>query len=107
MSAHKRGDSFDRLINIPSAFADGYFVGWTVSAQVRTAQYGAAIDDLVCTWIDPVKTRILSIKRLDTKLWPIGLAEMDVQFTRDSDGYTTSTSTLQFEVVRDVTQGIT
>ncbi|MNI40600.1 hypothetical protein D3C85_650580 [compost metagenome] len=107
MSAHKRGDSFDRLVHIPLAFADGYFTGWTVTAQVRTAQYSAAIDDLVCTWVDPTKTRILSIKCLNTTAWPIGLAEMDVQFTRTSDGYTTSTSTLQFEIVRDVTREIT
>ncbi|QNR53848.1 hypothetical protein phiK7A1_060 [Pseudomonas phage phiK7A1] len=106
MLPHKRGDSFDRLTNIPEAFSDGYFVGWTVTAQIRTARYGEVIADLVCAWVDPATTRILSIKCLDTKPWPVGPAEMDVQFVRTSDGYTMSTSTLQFNIVRDVTRAI-
>lgn len=104
MLPQKRGDSFDRLTNIPSTFEDGHFVGWTVTAQVRTAQYGKLIANLVCTWVDPVTTRILSVKCLDTKAWTLGPAEMDIQFVRDSDGYTISTATLQFEVARDVTR---
>lgn len=106
MLPHKRGDSFDRLTNIPIVFADGYFVGWTVTAQVRTAQYSKPIADLVCTWINPATTRILQLQCIDTTLWTLGMAEMDIQFVRTSDGYTTSTSTIQFEIVRDVTREI-
>lgn len=104
MQAQKRGDSFDRLTNIPDTFADGHFVGWTVTAQVRTAKYGKLLADLVCAWADPVTTRILSVKCLDTTSWVVGPAEMDIQFVRNDDGYTISTATLQFDIVRDVTR---
>lgn len=104
MLPQKRGDSFDRLANIPEAFADGHFVGWTITAQVRTAQYGKLLAELECTWVDPLTTRILSVKAIDTRNWIVGDAEMDIQFVRDSDGYTISTSTVVFNVVRDVTR---
>lgn len=104
MQSQKRGDSFDRLTNIPDAFVDGHFVGWTVTAQVRTAQYGKLLADLECAWIDPTTTRILSVKCLDTRSWIVGPAEMDIQFVRDTDGYTISTSTIRFDIVRDVTR---
>lgn len=104
MLPQKRGDSFDRLANIPDTFVDGHFVGWTVTAQVRTTQYGKLLADLDCTWVDPVTTRILSVKALDTHNWAVGDAEMDIQFVRDSDGYTISTSTVAFTIVRDVTR---
>lgn len=107
MLPQKRGDSFDRLANIPDTFVDGYFVGWEVTAQVRTAKYEKLLADLECTWVDPVTTRILSVRALNTTTWEVGPAEMDIQFVRISDGYTISTSTIKFEVVRDITRPTT
>lgn len=104
MLPHKRGDSFDRLANIPDTFTDGYFVGWTVTSQVRTSQYGKLLANLECVWVDPVTTRVLSIKSLSTSSWSLGTAEMDIQFVRNTDGYTISTSTVSFEVVKDITR---
>ena len=101
---HKRGDTLDLLAPIPDIFADGYFVGWVVTAQIRTAQYGRLIADLTCTWEDDVTTRILHVKDFDTEDWEIGSAEMDIQFTRTSDDYTMSTQTLKVNIVKDITR---
>lgn len=114
MITHKRGDSFDHFSKIPekvtnpdgttTGFDDGYFVGWTVAAQVRTAQFGKLLADLVCTWDDPVKTRILSVSAINTRDWVLGPAEMDIQFVRESDGRTLSTSTIAITVTKDITR---
>lgn len=104
MQPQKRGDSFDRLANIPDTFADGYFVGWTVKCQLRTAQHGKLIAELECAWVDPATTRILTVRDLDTKDWPLGDAEMDIQFTRTQDGYVRSTSTIAFTITKDITR---
>lgn len=104
MLIHKRGDTFDYTAVIPSSFADGYFVGWTVTSQVRTDFQQNLLADIDCTWIDPVTTRTLSLKKMSTSNWTIGDADMDIQFVRNSDGYTLSTGTIAIQVVRDITQ---
>jgi len=113
MLPHKRGDSFSRLTEIPvtnedgsPAFADGYFVGWTVRAQVRTAKFDKFLSELECSWVDPLTTRILRVQDFDTKNWELGPAEMDVEFTRVSDNFIQSTATLSFDVIKDVTREI-
>lgn len=103
MANHKRGDSFHRLASIPESFADGYFLGWTVSSQIRTKP-GKLVAELTCEWVDPATTRTLSLKALDTKAWAVGAVEMDIQFTRSSDGFVLSTSTISFEIVKDITR---
>lgn len=100
---HKTGDSFDYLCPIPDSFIDGYFTNWSVSAQVRTIQYQKLIAELDCTWADPVTTRSLKLLKINTSTWPIGSAEMDVQFVRISDGYTISTDTVSISIIRDIT----
>ncbi len=91
------------LAPIPEVFADGYFVGWVVTAQIRTAQYDRLIADLTCTWEDDLTTRLLHIQDFATDDWAVGPAEMDIQFTRTLDDYTMSTQTLKVVIVKDVT----
>ena len=101
---HKRGDTFDRLLVLPAEFVDGYWLGWTVTAQLRTAR-GKLISDFVTSWANPAATtRILRLFLDDTQDWPLGDQEFDVQFVRDSDGFKRSTVTQIVTVVRDVTQ---
>lgn len=99
---HKRGDSFDYGFLIPSTYADGYFAGWTVAAQVRDAT-GKLVADLQATWDDPVTTRAVRLLKINTKTWPLGDLAFDVQFTRPADGYSISTATVEFTVIKDVT----
>lgn len=101
---HKRGDTFDWLLLMPETdFADGYFIGWTVAAQLRKAT-GRLISELITTWADPEEeTRVLRLFADQTKGWPVGVHEIDVQFTRASDGLIRSTETISAEIVKDVT----
>lgn len=103
MANHKRGDSFHRLASIPDTFADGYFVGWSVSSQIRTKP-GKLVAVLDCEWEDAATTRTLSLKAIDTTGWAVGPVEMDIQFVRSSDGFVLSTSTVAFEIIKDITR---
>lgn len=102
---HKRGDSFVLVATIPAAFADGHFVGYTPAGQVRAPGGDALVADLVLEWADPATTRHLKITAMDTRAWPLGLCLFDIQFTRDFDGYVTSTSTAGIRVNKDATYG--
>lgn len=99
--AHKRGASVHWLINIPPAFADGYFAGWTLASQARTEK-DELLANLSIEWADPVTTRVLVLKCLDTTTWAIGAAFVDVKLT-DPDGFVIPTSTAPFFVVKDIT----
>ena len=98
---HKRGASFHALIRIPSAFGDGYFAGWSLASQARTDK-DVLLSDLVVAWDDPVTTRVLVLKCLDTTGWVIGPAQLDVKLT-GPDGFVMPTSTADFYVVKDIT----
>lgn len=102
---HKRGDTFDRLLLMPSEeFPDGYFLGWDVTSQIRTPR-GTLVADLTTSWADPAAdTRVLRIFSDPTEDWPIGRLEIDVQFTRQSDSLTRSTETLYVDILKDVTR---
>lgn len=102
---HKQGDSFDILVTIPESFTNGYFVGHTVASQVR--QVGgdtAKIADLTATWVDPLTTRSLRLKCLNTTAWPTGPAQFDVEFTRTSDSFVFSSTTAVIFITPDVTR---
>ena len=101
---HKRGDSLDLVVTIPARFADGYFADFDVASQVRTQEGGTKVADLVCEWLDPLTTRSLRLKCINTTTWPTGSAKFDVQFKRTSDGFTLSTTTEQMFIVEDVTR---
>lgn len=102
---HKAGDTFTRLFPIPAEFADGYFVAWTVASQVRSED-GTLMSSVTCEWLDALTTRNLKLRVADTRSWKPGRAEIDVQFTRVSDGEVMSTTTATFTVTRDVTQPV-
>ena len=100
---HKRGSTFDYFVNIPSTFGEGEFVGWAVTAQIRSRPAGTLIADLEPEWANPVTTRRLNLKKIDTTTWVLGNAEFDIKFERASDGYTLTTNTVPIVIVKDVT----
>jgi hypothetical protein len=101
----KRGDTCDLLLLMPEAdFPDGYFLLWDVASQIRTPR-GKLIADFDVSWAAPAEdTRTLRLFNDATEGWPVGEQEIDVQFTRQSDGFVRSTATILIEIVRDVTQ---
>lgn len=100
----KRGDSFDFINTIPDTFADGHFVGWTVSSEVRNPANGSLVAALDTSWVNAVTTRQLRLLKIDTKEWPLTTLEFDVQFVRSVDGYTLSTATSKLKVTKDCTE---
>lgn len=100
---HKRGDSFDYVVVIPDAFHDGYFVGWSVKAQLRNKATGGLVAQFDTSWENEATTRRLRLFKINTKTWPIADLEFDVQFTRDADGYTISSNTVDVKVIKDIT----
>jgi hypothetical protein len=99
---HKRGDTFAKMLGLPASIDAGYFVGWDVAGQIRTPQ-GRLIADVVVTWLDEPDRKTLQLYVEDTKTWRLGTHELDVQFTRISDGFVVSTATIPINVIRDVT----
>jgi hypothetical protein len=100
---HKRGDTLDLIANIPSKFADGYFIGFATRCQIRT-ETGALISDSQCGWVDPETTRAVRITVADTEQWPTGNAVYDVQFVRSGDSFTISSTTQAISIVKDITR---
>lgn len=105
---HKRGDTFEQVATLPaSTFADGYFVGWSMACQVRDP-FGVKYGDAALSWLDPATTRDLLIEFEDTSAWPVSgwPLQLDVQFTRTSDGFVESSNTQYITVIKDVTYGV-
>ncbi len=100
---HKRGDSFELVCGVPARFADGYFAGYEVTSQIRS-QAGVKLADLTCTWLNAATTRSLRLTCIDTTAWAPGIARLDVQFKRTSDGFVTSSTTTQMYILDDVTR---
>lgn len=106
MQVHKVGDSFTRLFVVPTEFADGYFVGWTATSQIRD-QLDALVATAECSWLDPVTTRNLKLRVASTASWSQWAGQLvfiDIQFVRTADGEVMSTTTASFKIVKDVTQ---
>ncbi len=99
---HKRGDTFSKALELPAALPDEYFIGWNAAAQVRTVT-GRLVDDLTVDWLDEPTRKTLGLFIADTRAWKIADLNLDVQFTRISDGFVLSTETIVISVLMDVT----
>lgn len=100
-TTHKRGDGFNLSLQLPDNFADGYFSGWNLSAQVRTAA-DALVGSLQCAWADGATTRVIRLTQSDTESWPIAPLYADVQLSKTGE-LTLSTATITIYCVKDVT----
>ena len=102
---HKRGDTFNYVAAIPLNKPDGYFAEFEPTCQIRRKN-GSIMATVATSWVDPVTTRLIQLKcdASVTELWPIGEAKLDIQLTRVSDGYVQSTTTVEVEVVEDITR---
>lgn len=102
---HKRGDTFNYVAAIPLTKPDGYFVEFVPSCQIRRKN-GTPLATIAASWVDPDTTRVIHLKcEADvTELWPLGPAKMDIQLTRVSDNYVQSTTTIEVNIVEDITR---
>lgn len=95
MIKHKRGDTFSYSGLIPSDFD---VAGAQITSQIRNGA-GQKIADLV---VD-VSGNLLSLRCGDTTGWPVGAAEIDIQFALPS-GDIVSTSTERVVIEKDITR---
>lgn len=106
MISFKRGDTF-KFAGTVSAVVGGVptydFSGWTVQAQLRAKPGGALIQQLDALWVNASTGAVTIEQSAASDAWPIGLAEMDLQFTAPS-GDRTSTETVIFKIVDGVTR---
>lgn len=99
--AHKRGDTF-----APSAQfcnADGSpasLAGFTVRSQLRDA--GERLVHVFAIEIVDVAAGSYRFTPVDTAGWPLGVLQMDIEYIQG--GLTTSSETLELEVVKKVTR---
>lgn len=100
---HKRGNTFEQIVTIPADLSDGHFVGWTPKCELRGAD-DQPVDEAVCTWVNAITTRELTLKVVDTTAWPLGALLFDVRFTRTSDGFAVSTETARVLVEVAITR---
>lgn len=81
---HIRGASFTRLMEIPAIFGDGYFVGWTITSEVREPG-GKIVATPTNEWLNAATTRHLKVRVADTEAWPVGDLQFRLKFVRPSD----------------------
>lgn len=99
----KRGDSFSQIIGVSEIFSEGYFRGWEVTSTLRAIKGDKLVAPLEVEWVDPISTRWIHLKAMDTSSWPFGKAALDIQFKRASDGHTISSETLYVVISKDMT----
>ena len=91
----KQGERFDQTLLIPADFADGHFLGATLTGAVCTRD-GAKVADLLCTWDGPATREIRMVA--DTGAWPIRRLYSDVLIYRSGDGLSRYTQTIRIRV---------
>lgn len=113
MHTHKQGDSWSTVGQATiKDLTTGELVDltdWQIASELRTpgGELIAAFDCAYTgTTTDPatqVQTQTFTHIATTTSNWPVGLAELDVQFTSPS-GQVVSTDTQVIKVLRDVTE---
>jgi hypothetical protein len=99
---HKIGDTFFYLVTLDGV-EPGELAGYTPSSQVRSS-FGTLYGQAICQWADAGDATQVQLLISDTRRWRPGPAVVDIQFTRDTDGFDRSTDTLSFTIVQDVTR---
>lgn len=98
----KQGDTFDytgpAVVN--DAAGDPVdLTGWAVASHVLFPDSNKTVE-LTATWVGTSVRLVCS----DTEDWPLGAADIDVEFTSPSDEVV-STETVRFQIVKDITNG--
>ncbi len=99
----KQGDTFDYSGDVSMTDAAGDAVdltGWTVASKIHFPDAGETVS-LTAEFTGGGYTNV-RVYATDTSDWPLGPADMDIQFTSTSD-VVVSTETLRIEIVEDVT----
>lgn len=105
MIKHKRGDTFSYAGKCQLKDADGNDIDMStiqIDSQMRQPN-GRKVVDFVVTKFADVGVWYLRLSADDTWKWPLGVCNVDVQFTFIA-GQIASTTTAAIEVVEDITR---
>lgn len=108
LMSHKIGDTFAWGGALEWRDAQGVLLdptGIVGAAQLRTSR-GSLIADLDVTITGDASAAAATIVQKsedDSSAWPVGMAQLDVQFTLQS-GHVVSTQTMQVELIQDITK---
>ena len=101
---HRKGDPFGRIGRIPLTYADGYFVGWIITSQVRDSR-GSLISQLATGWLAPENTtRLFEVTDATTDNWPLGQLVMDIRLESPTGGVARS-QIINITCERSITHG--
>lgn len=102
MIQHKRGDTFEYLVELPPK--NDFKTGWEITCEIRTAM-DKLVDSFPCTWPEgDTPGKALIAKKIDTTDWPVGQHSLEIRFVRTQDGYVRSSNTLGIDVYRTMGQ---
>lgn len=82
----------------PFGYPDGFFVGWSVTCKLLNS-VGVEIDTISATWLDAATTRALKLEKVETGVWALGDAAIQVVLTRNSDGFKLLSTKAKIKVV--------
>lgn len=99
----KRGQTFAYAGQIKNNGAVMPFVGWSISAQLRTNYGMRLVQTFAASFLDP-ETGTVAITATDeeTALWPMQLLLMDVRL-EDPAGQVAISNTIEIAVVERIT----
>lgn len=101
----KRGATFSFMFNLPAEADLSIFKGCRLRSQIRKARNdlpSGKIADLAVFWLNPLKNDKIVIYHAHTERWPLGLAEVDIQFITP-DGISIPSTNLIFNITRSIT----
>lgn len=102
---HKRGDTFrqDAVVKIAGTPVD--ISDWTITSQLRAID-DTLLEDFMVTVTNAALGRYrIEATAIQTALWPIGKAKMDLQYEYPSEGdFTISSRTFDVKVLQDITR---
>lgn len=99
----KRGDTFDYSGSVSMTDAAGAAIdlaGWTVASKIEFPDACTKVE-LNAEWVGSDNDAI-RIHKSETRDWPVGVADMDIQFTSAANAVV-STETVRLEIVEDIT----
>jgi hypothetical protein len=104
MNIHKIGATFEYLFTLNDVDVST-FVDFVPSCQIRSP-VGVLWNNVECTPQEATAANQIVVKLYtnDFSNWRPGAMQLDVLFTRASDGFTRPTDTLHFQVVDQVTR---
>jgi hypothetical protein len=103
---HKRGDTFEVIVDFTLNGQVQNLTGWTIRSQIRDGNKNL-LKELDIVRINDSQGRFsLNATDVETRQWPPATFQCDIEFI-DPFGFVVSSDTFNVNVVRDITRDFT